>query len=287
MTCQILSSLADLSGQYDAIFCDLWGCYHNGLEVYPAAAAACSQFRAAGGSVILLTNAPRPADSVQSLLDRMGAPRDSYDAIVSSGAACQAAVQSGRHGTRVCYVGPDRDLHMLTGIGLEPETLETADSILLTGLRDDRTETPEDYAEEMHAWKARGLTVLCANPDIIVDRGEMRLWCAGAIAKAYEKIGGEVIWYGKPHYPVYARCHEVLKTELGRDVPKERVLAIGDGILTDVPGGLAAGLDTLFVTGGLSSTDFGPDVEHPEQSALDRFLAEKNLAPQYAIGRLR
>ena len=287
MSCRIIQSLSEIGENYDAVFCDLWGCYHNGLTPYAAAVAACQAFRRSGGRVILLTNAPRPAASVKQMLGRMGAPEDSYDAIVSSGAACQAALTGGRFGARFHYVGPTRDLHMLTGVGLEAEPLEVADAILLTGLRDDMVETPDDYAEEIHAWKTRGLTVLCANPDIIVDRGEQRLWCAGAIAQKYEEAGGDVVWFGKPHPPVYDRCHELLGELAGRQVPHGRILAIGDGILTDVPGGLAAGLDTLFVTGGLSSTDFGPDVEQPQQAPLDQFLAEKKLAPQYAIGRLR
>ena len=287
MPCRIVRSLAEISDRYDAIFCDLWGCYHNGIEVYPAAVAACAAFRQKGGTVILLTNAPRPAPSVQRMLDRMGAPRDSYDAIVSSGAACQAALTDERHGSRFLYVGPDRDLHMLTDVGLEPVAEEDADAILLTGLRDDMTETPDDYAEELARWAARGLPVLCANPDIVVDRGEARLWCAGAIARNYEQIGGKVTWFGKPHAPVYDRCREVLAELTGRATPDARILAIGDGIATDVKGGIAAGLDVLFVTGGLAGAEFGADVEMPEQDPLDRFLAEAGLAPRYAIGRLR
>jgi HAD superfamily hydrolase (TIGR01459 family) len=224
---------------------------------------------------------------VKAYLDLMNAAEDSYDAIVSSGGACQAALTSGKHGDRFHYVGPDRDLHNLTDVGLTPARLEDASAILLTGLRDDMTETPEDYLAEIEDWRSRGLTVLCANPDMIVDRGAQRLWCAGAIAQLYEKSGGEVLWFGKPHAPVYNRCHEVLAELRGGPVPLDRVLAIGDGILTDVPGGLNAGLDTLFVTGGLSALDFGPDVEQPEQAPLDRFLADQGLAPQFAIGRLR
>lgn len=287
MSCRIIDSLAEISDGYDAVFCDLWGCFHNGIEVYPAAVAACQSFRAKGGTVILLTNAPRPGPSVKALLDRMGAPEDSYDAIVSSGGACQAALTSGLHGDRFLYVGPDRDLHNLTDVGLSPVPLDDASAILLTGLRDDTTETPEDYLAEIEGWRSRGLTVLCANPDIIVDRGAQRLWCAGAIAQLYERAGGEVLWFGKPHRPVYDRCHAVLGELKGGPVPHNRVLAIGDGILTDVPGGLNAGLDTLFVTGGLSATDFGADVERPEQAPLDTFLSSQNLAPQFAIGRLR
>ena len=237
--------------------------------------------------MILLTNAPRPAASVKRMLDRMGAPEDSYDAIVSSGGACQAAITSGVHGDKLHYVGPNRDIHMLEDIGMTPAPLDDASAILLTGLRDDANESLDDYRDEIAQWQARGLTVLCANPDIIVDRGEARLWCAGALAQIHEEDGGKVIWFGKPHAPVYDRCHEVLAELTGVTIPKDRILATGDGIVTDVPGGINAGLDTIFVTGGLSGEDFGPDVENPEQTALDTFLEAQKLAPRYAIGRLR
>lgn len=284
---RIIDSLAEISDAYDAVLCDLWGCYHNGIEVYEAAVDACLRFRQDGGIVVLLTNAPRPAPSVKALLDHMNAPEDSYDAIVSSGAACQAALADGSYGSNFLYVGPERDLHMLTDVGLAPAEEDEAEAILCTGLRDDQTETPEDYYAELEDWSDRGLPLLCANPDIIVDRGEERLWCAGAIARDYEAIGGEVLYFGKPHLPVYDRCHAVLSDLADRDVPKSRVLAIGDGIATDVPGGLAAGLDTLYVTGGLAARDLGPDPEHPQQDLLDDHLRTVGLAPQFAIGRLR
>ena len=287
MACQILAGLDEIAADYDAILCDLWGCYHNGIAYYPAAAAACQRFREGGGTVILLTNAPRPAVSVERLLAQMGAPGDSWDAIVSSGGACQAAVADGSYGEAFAYIGPERDLHMLTDVGREARPIAEADAILLTGLRDDRVETPDDYADEITDWVARGLPVLCANPDIIVDRGDVRLWCAGAIAKRVEEAGGQVIWFGKPHGPVYERCRKVVADLRGGAVPNSRILAIGDGIGTDVPGGLAAGFDVVFVTGGLSSADFGPDVEIPDQAPLEAFLADVGLAPRYAIGRLR
>ncbi|MEO1491718.1 MAG: TIGR01459 family HAD-type hydrolase [Pseudomonadota bacterium] len=287
MTCQTIGSLAEISDRYDAILCDLWGCYHDGLTPYAAAVEACRAFRAQGGLVVLLTNAPRPAASVQSFLDKIGGPRDSYDAIVSSGGACRAAIRSGSFGTKIHYVGPGRDLHMLEDLGIRSAPFEQAQAILITGLRDDSVETPDDYRGEIAEWRARALPVLCANPDIQVDRGNERLWCAGAIAQAYADAGGPVTWFGKPHSPIYERCYEVIAEQTGKPADKSRILAIGDGIKTDVPGGLAAGLDTLFVTGGLSSGELGPDPETPDPDLLPDYLAAHALAPHYAIGRLR
>jgi ribonucleotide monophosphatase NagD (HAD superfamily) len=176
---------------------------------------------------------------------------------------------------------------MLTGLGLEDIALDDADAILCTGLRDDRTEAPGDYFEAMADWHGRGLKLLCANPDMIVDRGEHRLYCAGALALAYEQAGGEVVWFGKPHGPTYEQSFHLLEDLAGREIAPEAVLAIGDGIRTDVKGGLDAGLDVLFVTGGLSAGDVGTDPEHPDLEQLDAYLAEHGVAPRYAIGRLR
>ena len=287
MTCRIVQSLAEIGGAYQALLVDLWGCYHDGLAPYPAAVAALRAYRAQGGIVILLTNAPRPAHSVGAFLDRIGAPGDSYDGIMSSGAACQRALTSGNYGHRFHYVGPPRDLHMLTDLGLEDTALDRADALLCTGLRDDQTETPADYGATMADWRARGLRLLCANPDLFVDKGDQRLLCAGALALAYQQAGGEVVWFGKPHRATYDQSFELLAELAGREIARREVLAIGDGIGTDVKGGLDAGLDVLFVTGGLAASELGADPEHPDPARLDAYLAEHRFAPRYAIGRLR
>jgi HAD superfamily hydrolase (TIGR01459 family) len=287
MTCRIIQSLAQIGDRYEALLVDLWGCYHNGIATYPAAVAALCAHRKQGGLVILLTNAPRPAASVKIFLERLGAPEDSYDGIMSSGSACQRALASGEHGNRFHYVGPPRDLHMLTGLDHPDTPLDQADAILCTGLRDDQTETPADYLSAMADWQARGLTLLCANPDLIVDRGEQRLYCAGSLALAYEQAGGKVVWFGKPHRPTYEQSFHLLEELAGREIAADAVLAIGDGIRTDVKGGLDYGLDVLFVTGGLSAAELGADPEHPDPVHLDAYLADHGVAPQYAIGRLR
>jgi len=275
------------AGRYRALLCDVWGCYHDGLAPYPAAMEALTRFRAAGGIVVLLTNAPRPAASVQAFLDRIGGARESYDAILSSGEACQRALGSGRHGRAFHYVGPERDLHMLGDIGLAPVPAEAAEAILCTGLEDDATETPEDYTRRIADWAARGLPMLCANPDIVVDRGAERLWCAGAIAKAYEAAGGAVIWFGKPHSPIYEEAMRLLCELAGGPVAAPEVLAIGDGIGTDVAGAIAAGLDVAFVSGGLAAGELGSDPECPDPARLEAYLGAHGLAPTCTIGRLR
>lgn len=281
----ILGSLADLDGRYDALYCDLWGCLHNGLTPFPAAVAALQGFRARGGVVILMTNAPRPSVEVAAHLAAMGAPRDSYDAIVSSGDAAVAEVASGRYGRRVEHVGPERDLPFFDGLPVARVARDEAESVVLTGLYDDETETPDDYAGAIADWLARGLPVICANPDIVVDRGDRRLWCAGAVAEAYARAGGRPILTGKPHAPIYRLAAERLCALRG-DAP-QRILAVGDGIATDVAGGAAQGVDTLFVTGGLAAEAVSDDPEHPVPERLEAFLADAAARPTYVIGRLR
>jgi len=287
MTSTIIETLDEIAGRYDVLLVDLWGCYHNGLAPYGAAVAALRRYRSRGGIVVLLTNAPRPATSVAEFLTRIGAPEDTHDAIMSSGAACQLAMASGEHGTAFHYVGPDRDLHMLGDLGLAPVALERADAILCTGLFDDTTETPDDYIATINRWLDSGLTMLCANPDIVVDRGAQRLWCAGSIARAYEETGGRVIWFGKPHAPTYEQSFHLLHELAGHEIPRSRVLAIGDGIGTDVKGGHDFDLDVLFVSGGLGAAEIGGTVEKPDTAGLAAYLARHDQAPRFTIGRLR
>ena len=289
---RILSSLSEIGADYDALLCDLWGCLHNGIAPYPAAVAALQAFRAGGGKVVLLTNAPRPHPDVIAQLDRMDVPRDAWDVVVSSGDAAQDAMFAGAVGRKVWFVGADKDLNFFNippewanAPAIERVPLDEAEGIVCTGPYDDLHETPEDYRGRLLLAKTRGLKLLCANPDIVVDMGDQRIYCAGALAQLYTEMGGESLYFGKPHPPIYDLARRRLAALGGPEEP--RLLAIGDGIRTDVEGGLGEGIDTIFVTGGLAAEAFGTDVENPDQAALDRWLAAQQLVPQYAIGRLR
>ena len=283
---EIIPSLSALSGRYDAVFCDLWGCLHNGKTAFPAAVAALQAFRAQGGKVVLLTNAPRPAATVIAQLDRMEVPRDAWDLVVSSGDAAQIAMVNGAVGKKVFHIGAVKDEDFFTVLpegAVAPERvgMMDAEGIVCTGLEDDLTETPEDYRAQLLLGKTRGLTMLCANPDIVVDMGDKRLYCAGAIAGAYEDMGGSALYFGKPHPPVY----DLARARLGLDDPQ--ILCIGDGIGTDVAGAIAEGLDSLFITGGLAADQFGPDVANPDQALLDDWVADRQIYPTFAMGYLR
>lgn len=290
---QTIQFLADLGRRYDAVFCDLWGCLHNGKAAFPAAVAALLAFRAQGGRVVLLTNAPRPATSVQAQLDRMGVPRDAWDLIVTSGDATQYAMLSGAVGQRLYFIGAEKDESFFTDLPPDmanplPITrvgIDEAEGIICTGLADDLTETPDDYRLTLARCRARGLPMLCANPDVIVDYGDKRLYCAGALAAEYEQHGGRVFYFGKPHPPIYDLARRRLAALTGKADPA--ILAIGDGIATDIKGGLAEDLDTLFVTGGIAAAEFGPDPANPDPALLAAWLAGQGLDPTFSIGHLR
>ncbi len=294
---EIIASLADVSPRYEAVFCDLWGCLHNGVTAFPNAVAALRAYRADGGTVLLLTNSPRPKSSVIKQLDGLGVPRDCYDEVVSSGDAAQYALVTGAVGRRVFHIGAPKDQVFFTDFAddvamiaakedpIVQVALNDADGIVCTGLFDDQTETPDDYTAQLLLAKTRGLPMLCANPDIIVDLGEKRIYCAGAIAQAYEDKGGTALYFGKPHPPIYDLARRRLSALMARDdVP---VLCIGDGIATDIQGGQSEGIDTLFITGGLAADQFGEDSSNPNKDLLETWLAEKMLSPTYAVGFLR
>ncbi len=249
----LLQSAASLHGRYDAWFCDIWGVMHNGERAFQGAVEACRRFRTERGRVILLTNAPRPAFSVAEQLEMFGVPSDCYDAIVSSGDVAQHLIAKHQH-LPIHHIGPQRDMPVIELSGITPQPLEGAKMILLTGLIDDDTETPEDYRSLFEGAVARGLPMICANPDLMVERGDRLIYCAGALAKLYEEMGGKVLYAGKPFLPIYELALETLeKLGLpgGSGVDRSRVLCIGDGMKTDMPGAFDAGFDALFVASAL------------------------------------
>ncbi len=288
----IIASLAEISERYQALLCDLWGCLHDGIAPYPEAVAALQQFRKTGGLVVLLTNAPRPRAAVRAHLDFLSVPRDCYDDITSSGDASQAAMVAGLAGTNVYHIGPERDLSFYTDVARDLDAshinrvpLDRAEGIICTGLFDDRTETPDDYRATLLYAKTMGLPLLCTNPDVVVDRGRERIYCAGAIAELYSEMGGTSLYFGKPHAPIYDLARRRL--DAIRPVDDARILCVGDGITTDIQGGISEDLGTLFITGGLAADQFGPDPEHPDQKLLDNWLSARQLSPTFAIPLLR
>jgi HAD superfamily hydrolase (TIGR01459 family) len=288
---QIIASLSEISDNYDVLFCDLWGCVHDGLRPYPDAVEALRAFKAKGGTVLLLTNSPRPRDSVERQLARMGVPRDCWDVIASSGDSARAAMLRGMVGKKVYFIGEDRDQTFFDPMQLVEDAdeiqqvpLDQAEGIVCTGPFDP-TADPDVMRSEFLYAKTKGLKLLCANPDIVVDRGEDREWCAGALAKLYTEMGGESLYFGKPHPPIYNLARARL-TQMDMSVPDSRILAVGDGVFTDVQGALGENLDCLFITGGLAREETDTDTQ-PNQEKLTTYLENAQMEAPYSIGYLR
>jgi HAD superfamily hydrolase (TIGR01459 family) len=252
---RFIEKLRDVATGLDVVLSDIWGVVHNGLVAFPEACEALHTFRKQGGTVILITNAPRPADSVQRQLRKLGVEDDTYDAIVSSGDLTRHFVAE-HPGRKMFWIGPERDNSIHRGLDPVLAPLEQADYIVCTGLFDDETESAEDYRAMMLQARDRKLTLVCANPDIVVERGDRLIYCAGAIAELYRELGGEVIFYGKPHRPIYERAMELAAKRHHRPISLDRVLAIGDSVRTDVAGAHGFGIDCLFVTRGIHAEEF-------------------------------
>ena len=268
---RLISGLSDIAPSHDALICDVWGVVHDGSRHHPAAADALYRFKEKHGPVVLLTNAPRVPAEVAAQCTSYGLPPDCYNAIVSSGGAARdhLAARAEHRTLPLYYIGPDRDLPMIQGLDIARTPIAESEVALAIGLRDDMTETVEDYAGELAAMRARGLTMLCANPDLVVHRGERLVYCAGALAQAYEAVGGAVIYYGKPHLAVYESALAQLAALLGHK--PTRPLAVGDGLLTDIKGANAAGLEALFIADGVHGEEIGPYTDEHLAALFTRF----------------
>ena len=252
---RFIEQLRGLVDGVEVILSDIWGVVHNGLESFPEACEALHTYRQRGGTVILITNAPRPADSVQRQLRKLGVADETYDAIVSSGDLTRNFVAD-HPGKKIFWIGPERDSSIHRGLDAVMAPLEQADYIICTGLFDDETESAEDYRAMMLQAREHKLPLICANPDIVVERGDRLIYCAGAIAELYRELGGEAIFYGKPHRPIYERAMALAAERRGRPTSLDRVLAIGDSVRTDLTGALGFGIDCLFLTRGIHSEEF-------------------------------
>lgn len=288
---QIISSLADIATQYDVALVDLWGCVHNGVTAHADAVAALRAFRQGGGTVVLLTNAPRSRHEVSKQLDVFQVPADCYDSIATSGDSARAAMFAGAVGQKVWFMGQTIDdaffdpMELIENpVTIERVALDAAEGIVCCGPFDPDADPALNRPDFLYA-KQKGLKLLCANPDIVVDRGETREWCAGALAALYTEMGGESLYFGKPHPPIYDLARRRLAA-LEVQVDPSRILAIGDGAHTDIDGAMGENIDSLFISGGLAAAETKTD-HQPDPAALDAYLAQEKIAPTYTIGHLR
>lgn len=266
----ILASAGELLVRYEVLFCDVWGVVHDGVTAYARATEALIRFREHGGTVVLLTNAPVPVHRVEAMLDARHVPTEAYDAIVSSGEIALAHIAEKRY-RAVHFIGPrGRDAAFFERATAEDAPLETAEAVVCTGLVDDVNETVESYRDVLVAAHARRLPFVCANPDLVVDVGGRLFLCAGALADAYQTLGGEVFWAGKPHATAYASATAAAEGIRGKPVVGENVLVIGDSVRTDLAGARTAGLDALFIAGGIHrhETMTGASIDAERLAAL-------------------
>lgn len=271
------AGLAEIVSPYSAVFCDIWGVLHNGEEKSPSAEAALLAARKMGVTVVLVSNSPRTSAAVAAQLDALHVSRDAYDSIVTSGDVTRALISAG--GRRIFHLGPARDLDLFEGLDVERVAETEADVIVATGLFDDEREGPEDYVDLLTRLAARRLPMICANPDIVVHRGGRLIWCAGALARDYAAMGGEVRMAGKPHPPIYA----VAEDRAGLS-DRSAILAIGDGLNTDIRGANDAGIDVLLVVGGIHGEELGGI--HAGAEALETALAGQGLSARYFMPTL-
>ncbi len=275
---------APLAAGYDAVLSDVWGVVHNGIAPFAEACDALVRFRAGGGVVVLVTNAPRPRDVVARQLARIGVPREGYDDIVSSGDVTRAVIIE-RAGEAVFHIGPERDRSIFGDLGLSLAPVAEADYVVCSGLFDDTRETPDDYCDLLDELRARDLFMVCANPDLVVARGSSLVYCAGSIADRYASLGGRVLYAGKPHRPIYDEALARVAAAGKTNVQLARVLAIGDSVRTDLAGAAALGIDGLFVTGGIHAEELGTH-EDPDASVLAHIFAAAGVTPKAVMRRL-
>lgn len=280
----IIGSLEEVASRYAVMLCDVWGVIHNGVSAFAAAAAALERARGKGIAVVLITNAPRPSADVIGQLRSLGVPAGAWDAIVTSGDVTRDLIASGPR--RLYHLGPDKDLTIYDGLDVDLVDEFEASGVVCTGLFDDDTETPEDYAAALRRFRARDLPFICANPDIVVERGDRLVWCAGALARDYALLGGRTLISGKPHRPIYEAALKAASGILGRYVGANDALAIGDGILTDVKGADDYGIDVLYVSGGIHAKEYG-GAGAPNPELLAAFLEAHGRRPVAIIPTLR
>ena len=281
----IIPGFASIASRYDLILCDVWGVVHNGVAAFPEAITALQRVRAQGATVILISNAPRPGVVIRQQLEGMRVPGGAYDTIIASGDVTREELAK-RPGVRLYHLGPERDHPNYDGLDVKLVTLEEAELVVCTGLFDDNKETPDDYRDMLAEIRERGLPMICANPDIVVERGDRLIWCAGALAERYAALGGEVAYAGKPHAPVYQSALALAARIRGSAVARERVLAIGDSVRTDLLGAATQSFDTLFVCGGIHAVEVLNEHGEPVPDRLAHLFAEAGAWPAAVIKRL-
>ncbi len=282
---RLIHGLGDLAADYDVLLCDIWGVIHDGVTADQVACAALAKWVATRGPVVLISNSPRPAPEVVAQMDDLSVPRAAWSDIVTSGDATRALLAAQAPGPAF-RIGPDRDAPLYAGLGLGFAPLEDAAFIACTGPNDDDVETPEDYRDILTRAAARDMLMICANPDIVVQRGDRLIYCGGALAKLYVSLGGTVFMAGKPHSPIYDVALDRARALTHGGFALDRVLAIGDGLATDIAGANINDLNVLFIAGGVHGGPGLIESGRLNAPAITRLLAEHGLHADFALASL-
>ena len=281
---RLLAGLSAIASDYDAILCDVWGVIHNGKEAFAHACHALQEFRDAIGPVILITNAPVPKDRVTRLFPKFGVPMDCFDDVIASGDATRNELKLLAPGP-VYRIGLDEDFGVYASLPLDfSDDPAVAKVICCTSLRDYPNGTPEPYRHELKRLAAHDLPMLCANPDVQFRQGDRLIWSAGSLAAIYEEEGGTVIRPGKPDAPIYKLAMERAGEITGRSLPPSRILAIGDGPITDILGANRQGFDALFIGGGIHGHSMGQGDAFLTSAA--QILEADSVTAKYAMPEL-
>ncbi|OBZ92652.1 HAD family hydrolase [Pararhizobium polonicum] len=277
-----INSFRDIASRYDVVLCDVWGVLHNGVEAFKGACEALTEARARGLTVVLITNSPRPHPGVIVQIRGLGVPDTAYDRIVTSGDVTRALISAGPK--KIYFIGAEKDFPLLEGLGVSMVSSEEAEIIVCAGFFDDETETADDYRATLSGMAKRKVPFICANPDLVVERGHKLIPCAGAIAKVYEELGGETRISGKPYVPIYrASLSEAKAVRGGLDLT--RVIAVGDGMPTDVKGAQDFGLDILYISAGIHAAEYMA-AEKTDEAKLTAFLKSEGATPKWWMPRL-
>jgi len=279
-----VASADAVAARYPVIFSDIWGVVHDGVRPFLDSAAALQRMRERGSAVVLITNSPRLRAEVIAQMAGIGVPEGAWDRVVTSGDVTRELISQGPR--KIFHLGPEHNLTLYDGLDVELVEEFEADVVVCTGPVDDDTETPDDYVDMLRRLRSRDLPFICANPDIMVERGHKLIWCAGALARDYAQLGGRTLVAGKPFRPIYDAAMAEAVEVLGREVVVSDVLAIGDGMLTDVKGAADYGLDVFYISGGVHARDYG-DATGADPDQLAAFLAQHGREPVAVMHRLR
>lgn len=271
-----ITNFAEISHNYDALICDVWGVLHNGQKLFDGVEECLKRFKKENKIIILLSNAPRPSLYVKKMLDNLNFNEECYDKIITSGDLTKKSLNSNIFGRNCYHIGPDRDLNIFDDVEVSRVEFEAADFIFVTGLFDDENEDENDYLELLLLAKERGMKLICANPDLLVQRGNKLIPCAGSISKKYYDMGGESINIGKPYSPIFEEA--ISSINRLNNLVDNKIMVIGDGLDTDIKGANIVGLDSLLVLGGLFSNN--------SRDKILESIENKGIYPNYYINEL-